>query len=110
MPDMKDIAADVHVGPATSIKVSSKNLQSAAKKAKAKADATANKIPVPEGAVSYRTMGASNFKTRGPKGVIQFNASRYVTSDKGEQEVLDTCVARKLLLVETDNRAKKAES
>ena len=106
MPDMKDIGASVSTGPASSIKLASKNMQTEAAKAKAKANAEAAKIPVDKGAVSYRTMGAHNFAIK-PKGGLKeivFNSSRYVTSDPEEQKILDGCVARKLLRVETDNR------
>ena len=102
MADVKDTLAGITTGPASSIKVGSKNAAVEAKQTHAKEEAALKKIPVKDGEVAYKTMGLNSFSCDG----VSFSGTRYITGKEKELEVLDSCVERGLLLVEEDKRKK----
>lgn len=101
MADSKTLSTKgIKTSPAGSMKHESINMHQAAKKADAAANAEVAKVAVNTGEVRYGTMGTSDFSVEG----IRFGAATYVCSDPKEQEILDSCVKRQLLVVVEDKR------
>ncbi len=100
MPSVEDLKANNMVtGPSTTIKAGAVNLRTRAKALKAAAYAESSAIPCPANGCKYRSPN-NNFRCGG----IVFGSAFYATNDPKELKVLDSCVDRKLLYVEQDNR------